>query len=643
MSRAATLWLIVFLSCVSLHMGLGMQLPAVGYGGAILSVILGAMPLRLKRPTWGLVFILVAAGGLLGYNMLDDFCEPGTWVYYGRTPAGICIALLVYLNWLLAVRGRGSASSPVERETQTIVTVGTALLVVIPTSQQEVVQLSGILQVPLLQVAGVIAAVLVFVLPRTPRRVPARIMILIFVFVLAPLMCSAIRATQRPLISFLDGIVPEYDYYARTGFSPLLKMTPSVFLRPSSRPVMRIMCDRLPTRYMAGNRLVLLDGSSMTWLPFDRKRGPSEIPPEALGDGAFLYDFENHHHPDLQHGAKEMSVESFQYEEVLFVPFGADSVSGRFTELVRDDRGVLKADFERRSEKNWQVHFGGHTTPENERPVNCLLPDFWDAPLDRKSRSFKGPGRKETVNNVTASFQQRRYSLHTDYDKDAPFHDFFLNEKPGYCYWFASAAVLALRANDIPARLVCGFVVNENIGDGIWLVRERDAHSWVEWQDERGYWHRADPTPASIVSYYGGYRSFFLSRWYHFALAKWNLFLDFVLKTSLGENVFIAAGLLILAWLFKREYARISAERDSDVLSAAQWKKLWKQFLRVSGLPSHPSWTAKTYKEHLPADWSPMKRRIAALFLDRYAQARFGAAGASTAELQQLLKKIKSI
>ncbi|HIA05094.1 MAG TPA: transglutaminase domain-containing protein, partial [Myxococcales bacterium] len=49
-------------------------------------------------------------------------------------------------------------------------------------------------------------------------------------------------------------------------------------------------------------------------------------------------------------------------------------------------------------------------------------------------------------------------------------HDFFLNEKAGYCFWFASATTLALRANGIPSKLVSGYMVHERLSSQLWLV-----------------------------------------------------------------------------------------------------------------------------------------------------------------------------
>lgn len=53
--------------------------------------------------------------------------------------------------------------------------------------------------------------------------------------------------------------------------------------------------------------------------------------------------------------------------------------------------------------------------------------------------------------------------------------------KRGYCNYYASAMILMLRSQGIPARLAAGFSQGEYQADsGTYLVRERDAHTWVE-------------------------------------------------------------------------------------------------------------------------------------------------------------------
>ncbi len=73
--------------------------------------------------------------------------------------------------------------------------------------------------------------------------------------------------------------------------------------------------------------------------------------------------------------------------------------------------------------------------------------------------------------------------------------DFLFSTKTGYCEHYASAAALVLRAAGIPARLVVGYMGGQqNPYEDYILVRQLDAHAWLEyWTPEQG-WLRYDPT-----------------------------------------------------------------------------------------------------------------------------------------------------
>ena len=75
--------------------------------------------------------------------------------------------------------------------------------------------------------------------------------------------------------------------------------------------------------------------------------------------------------------------------------------------------------------------------------------------------------------------------------------DAFLTEtKSGYCQHFSGAMALLLRMGGVPARVVTGFAPGGHSDrKDAWIVRDTDAHSWVEaWFDEFG-WVTLDPTP----------------------------------------------------------------------------------------------------------------------------------------------------
>ncbi len=69
----------------------------------------------------------------------------------------------------------------------------------------------------------------------------------------------------------------------------------------------------------------------------------------------------------------------------------------------------------------------------------------------------------------------------------------------GHCELFAGAFILLARQAGYPARMVVGFAGGSwNSVEDYFVVRNRDAHAWVEIYDESdGTWLRVDPTPGS--------------------------------------------------------------------------------------------------------------------------------------------------
>lgn len=81
------------------------------------------------------------------------------------------------------------------------------------------------------------------------------------------------------------------------------------------------------------------------------------------------------------------------------------------------------------------------------------------------------------------------------YPPDHTADTFWFDRKTGFCEHIASAFVVLMRAMDVPARLVTGYQGGErNPVDGLWTVRQSDAHAWAEvWLPGEG-WTRVDPT-----------------------------------------------------------------------------------------------------------------------------------------------------
>ncbi|MFB4316936.1 transglutaminase family protein [Actinomadura sp. 21ATH] len=77
-----------------------------------------------------------------------------------------------------------------------------------------------------------------------------------------------------------------------------------------------------------------------------------------------------------------------------------------------------------------------------------------------------------------------------------PILDFLLYDRAGYCQHFAGAAALLLRLAGVPTRVVAGFATGRS-EDGLYKVRDTDAHAWIEVYFEGQGWVPFDPTPAA--------------------------------------------------------------------------------------------------------------------------------------------------
>ena len=81
-----------------------------------------------------------------------------------------------------------------------------------------------------------------------------------------------------------------------------------------------------------------------------------------------------------------------------------------------------------------------------------------------------------------------------------PLANFLFERKQGHCEYFASSMAVMLRTLHIPSRVVNGFRSDEfNDVTGNYVVRAKNAHSWVEAYFPGYGWITFDPTPGGEI------------------------------------------------------------------------------------------------------------------------------------------------
>ena len=112
---------------------------------------------------------------------------------------------------------------------------------------------------------------------------------------------------------------------------------------------------------------------------------------------------------------------------------------------------------------------------------------------------FQGINGEAMVARVLRHFRTEEffYTFEPPLLDNNPVDEFLFITKRGFCEHYASAFTVMMRAAGIPARVVTGYQGGEiNPVDGVFTVRQSEAHAWAEvWLRGRG-WTRVDPTAA---------------------------------------------------------------------------------------------------------------------------------------------------
>ena len=111
------------------------------------------------------------------------------------------------------------------------------------------------------------------------------------------------------------------------------------------------------------------------------------------------------------------------------------------------------------------------------------------------SKATNSASDEARLKELIQIFKAKEFEYTTAPPMYASLEDFLISGKGGYCSHFAAAFTYLARLYNLPSRMVVGYLGGEfNPYDGSVLVREMDAHAWVEIYIKEKGWIKIDPT-----------------------------------------------------------------------------------------------------------------------------------------------------
>jgi hypothetical protein len=353
-----------------------------------------------------------------------------------------------------------------------------------------------------------------------------------------------------------------------TGFSERVELGNVASIKTSSRVVMRVLLDQRPPRYIRWRGVALEHYDGRAWRVGQHGEGGRVTDV----DGILLVQGEVSRRDkltDMIHTLPVQRSETPLYLDqrivlepldtpILFAAHKALSLRApvakirqdRYTsaitaEAVRGRMGyIVKSDINTPSEAELRADSSPLTSEVLSR-LYLQLPRL-DSRIAIKAQEITGTATNayDKARAIEAYLKtQFRYTLDLKPGPKDPIAEFLFDLKEGHCEYFASAMVIMLRTQGIPARIVNGFQMGEyNELNRYYTVRESDAHSWVEvYFPGEDAWIEFDPTPAAGINDYsqGG----LMSRFRKYADAMEVFWLDYVVTLDQDEQASIVVEL----------------------------------------------------------------------------------------------------
>lgn len=407
--------------------------------------------------------------------------------------------------------------------------------------------------------------------------------------------------------------------------------------------------------------------------------------------------------------------------DAVFIAPRAQSISGRFAEaepgpaglarrgyLLVDDSGSVYNPFH----NSLKIRYQGTSrlplfTPSQLRQSSTLYPlqirnTYLQLPaIDPRIKRLAQQIGVRSQNEYDEAAAIQRY-LMTNYSYTLnfagpppadPLANFLFASRAGHCEYFASAMAVMLRSMGVPTRYATGFLPGEyNDLGGDYIIRESDAHAWVEVYFPGYGWIPFDPTPPGDASHAGVLDRLSLYwDWFQYTWGEWVVNYDFVHQLNLAQNMhqssrqwgdrlhdfyqreeqaamreilaldrrteaspYFLPGLLVilvglLIYLRGRSLIRylvarwrLRASRDGNLtasLAALEYAEMLR-LLEKRGWKKSPSQTALEFAAAIPA--GEISAPVAQL-TELYHSARFGSSAAPIEPMSSLLRSLRDL
>ena len=231
---------------------------------------------------------------------------------------------------------------------------------------------------------------------------------------------------------------------------------------------------------------------------------------------------------------------------------------------------------------------------------------------------FAGANPQQLVERALQYFRSEEffYTLEPPLLDNNAVDEFLFASRRGFCEHYASAFVVMMRSARVPARVVTGYQGGEiNPVDGVFTVRQSDAHAWAEvWLAGRG-WTRVDPTSAvSPARVERGLAGALPQRFAPPLIARWagNWGIEWTARTRLNwEAISNQWNQLVLNYTPDRQ--RETLERAG--MKAPGWQDMVIAMTLGVGLIALAilAWMQKAVRERDPVqrEWLRLGRRLA--------------------------------